>query len=54
MRHGRRTRLKVEDVDHAFKVKNIEVGNICPASPLLKLITRSASRCGASPRLMLR
>lgn len=28
MRHGRRTRLKAEDIDHAFKVRNIEVRHL--------------------------
>ena len=38
MRHGRRTRLKVEDVDYALKVRNIEVS--APGTSLSKVRTR--------------
>ena len=35
MRHARRTRLKVEDLDYALKVRNIEVNELQDSSMLL-------------------
>ena len=29
MRHAKRTRLKVEDIDYALKARNMEVREVC-------------------------